>query len=116
MKTNAEKSEVKEWLSTVEAASKGQHYPKLWKKVYRLIDVPSRKRSGVNLSKISQNTKEGDNVIVPGKVLATGEINHKVTISAMEFSGPALKALKEANCRIIGIKDIVKSDRICLII
>lgn len=94
----------------------GQALPKLWKRVYRLVDVPTRKRSGVNLSKISDNTKDGDNVIVPGKVLSSGGISHKVNISAIEFSAPALVALKEANCKVVSIKDMVKSDRICLII
>ena len=32
MKINAEKSKVHEWLGVLDEASKGKHYPKLWKK------------------------------------------------------------------------------------
>lgn len=116
MKTNAEKSSVKEWMSTIKDASKGQHYQKLWRSVYRLVEVPARKRSKVNLSKIDLNTKEGDNVVVPGKVLSSGVIKHKVSIAAIEFSEQALKNLKEANCKVVDIKDMVKSENVRLII
>jgi large subunit ribosomal protein L18e len=116
MKINAEKSVVKDWLSTLDKASKGEHYGKLWKRVYRLVEVPERKRASVNLSKITEYTQDGDHVVVPGKVLATGAMNHKITIAAMEFSEPALKSLKAANCKVIDIKEMLKAEKVHVII
>jgi large subunit ribosomal protein L18e len=116
MKINAEKSVVHAWLNTLAEASKGSHYPKMWKDVYRLVEVPARKRAVVNLSKIGRSTKDGDNVIVPGKVLSSGVIGHKVTIAAMEFSEGALRALKDADCKIISLKDMVKANKVNVII
>lgn len=116
MKINAEKSIVKEWLSTLSEASKKDHYPKLWKRVHRLVEVPEKRRVEVNLSKIESITKAGDNVLVPGKVLSNGEIKHSVTISAMGFSGSALKMLKDANCKIVPLKDMVKAEKVHVIV
>jgi large subunit ribosomal protein L18e len=116
MKTTNEKSSVKEWIDTLSGASKGEHYPKLWKRVQRLVDVPSRRRPKVNLSKIENNTKEGDNVIVPGKVLSDGEITHKVTIAAIEFSQPTLKTLEKSGCKVVKLKDMINAEKVHVII
>ena len=115
MKINAEKSVVHDWLNTLSEASKGVHYPKMWQRVHRLVEVPARKRIAVNLSKIERNTKEGDNVIVPGKVLSNGTIKHKVNITAMEFSSGALTSLKEANCKVVSLKDMIKTSKVNVI-
>lgn len=113
---NVEKSSVKEWISELSAASKKEHYPKLWKRVHELVAVPARRRVSVSLRKIERYTKEGDNVVVPGKVLSNGEIRHKVTIAAIEFSEPALRSLKGADCRVIGIKEMLSSKNVRVIV
>lgn len=91
MKINVEKAKVKEWLDGLSTASREKYYPELWKRVHRLTAVPARRRASVNLYKIDKYTKEGDLVVVPGKVLSIGEMKHKVTIAAIDFSAPALK-------------------------
>ncbi|MGI0100370.1 MAG: 50S ribosomal protein L18e [Candidatus Micrarchaeaceae archaeon] len=116
MKINAEKSVVREWLATLREASKGKRYGKLYKRAYELVEVPSRRRHEVSLSTIEMNTKEGDNVIVPGKVLSNGSLGHSVTISAMGFSASALRSLKDAKCSVVSIKDIVKSEKVRVLI
>jgi large subunit ribosomal protein L18e len=116
MKINVEKKSVKDWLSVLDGAAKGSHYGKLWKRVHSLVEVPSRRRPSVNLYKIDMYTDEGDNVVVPGKVLSTGQLTHKFNIAAIEFSGGALKTLKEANCKVIDIKEMVKADNVHVIV
>lgn len=115
MKINVEKSSIKDWLSLLGEASKGKHYPKLWKRVYGLVAVPERRRHVVNLSKLDKYTKEGDNVIVPGKVLSTGELNHKLNIAAIEFSDSAVKGLEKAGCKVVNLKEMLNSDKIRVI-
>lgn len=116
MTTNAEKSDVREWLNVLSAASRKERNPKLWKRVHRLVSVPTRRRVSVNLYKLDKYTREGDNVIVPGKVLSVGEMTHKLNIAAMEFSAPALKRLHEADCKIVRISDMINSDRVRVIV
>jgi large subunit ribosomal protein L18e len=116
MRINVEKQSVKDWLAALDGASRGSHYGKLWKRVYSLSAVPSRRRTSINLYKIDKNSKEGDNVVVPGKVLSTGPITHSFSISAIEFSAEALRMLKDANCKVVDIKDMVKADKVHVIV
>lgn len=116
MRSNAEKQEVNEWLAVLSDASRGKHYAGLWKRVHSMADVPSRRRCSVNIYKLNRHTKDGDNVIVPGKVLSVGSMDHKINVSAIEFSGQALRALKSANCKIVKISDMVKADRVNVIV
>ena len=76
-----------------------------WIKIAGIISKPKRKSVAVNLSKISRYSSDGDTVIVPGKVLSSGELNHKITIAAVSAS---LEARKKA--KIISIEEIVKKN------
>ena len=53
-----------------------------WLAVANLLLKPRRKKVAVNLTKINKLTKANDSVIVPGKVLSSGELEHNVTIAA----------------------------------
>jgi len=116
IKITVEKGEIKEWLRLLAEASRKDHYPKLWKRVHNLVAVPERRRTSVNLYKIERYSKENDNIIIPGKVLSNGEITHRVNIAAVEFSEPALKRLKEANCRIVELKEMLNSKNVKVIV
>lgn len=58
-------------------------------------------KTAVNLWEINKNTKKGDSVMVPGKVLGEGKLDHSVNISAKSFSDSARKKMKEAGAKII---------------
>ncbi len=111
-----EKRNVSEWLAVLSEASKGKHYPALYKKVYGLLSAPSRRRNAISLEKLRKYTSAGENVIVPRKVLGTGKIDHKVKIAALEFSSSAKAALQAADCEFVDIKEMVKRDKVRLIV
>lgn len=75
----------------------------LWKKVAELLQVPSRKRAYINLYKINKYTKPGDIVIVPGKVLGIGKLDHEVTVVALSFSEAAKRKILEANGKVVSL-------------
>ncbi len=110
-----ERSDIKEWLEKLGNASRGKKYGALWKSVYRQLDVSRRKRVYVNLYKINKYTEDGDNVLVPGKVLSKGSLDHKVNITAIGFSEKALAALKESNSKVLGIDEMLGSSKIKVI-
>ena len=58
------------------------------------LDKAKRARIAVNLSAISRLTAEGDIAAVAGKVLASGELKHPVTVAAFNFSDAALEKIK----------------------
>jgi large subunit ribosomal protein L18e len=62
----------------------------IWKRIASDLERPTRNRRAVNLSRIARFTKADENVIVPGKVLGTGELTHKVNIAAFTVSKSAL--------------------------
>ena len=113
---NVERADVREWLDILSAASNGKDSPKLWSRVRYLLEVPSRKRAAVNIYKINRYTKAGDNVVVPGKVLSTGSMDHKISIAAVEFSGTALERLRTADCSIVKIQDMLGAKKVSIII
>ncbi|MBU1111823.1 MAG: 50S ribosomal protein L18e [archaeon] len=62
---------------------------KLWKRVAKDLSKPSRQRRIVNLYKINKFAKDGETILVPGKVLSIGELDKKVNVAAYQFSGSA---------------------------
>ena len=72
----------------LEKQSKGDKR-KVWKDISRKISGPRQNRSTVNVSEISKNTIDGAKVLVAGKVLGNGDIDHKVTVGAYSFSSQA---------------------------
>lgn len=67
---------------------------RFWRAIAKEIDGSSRMSIVVNISKLSKVTKPGECVVVPGRVLATGELSHKLTIIALSFSKTAIEKLK----------------------
>jgi len=107
VESSAENSNINEWLyaiSNSEARSSG-----LFKRISELVSLPKRKRIAVNVDKLDKLTKEGEFVIIPGKVLASGRISHSLSICAVDYSKGALQKLKAANCKIISIEEMLKS-------
>ena len=80
----------------------------IWDRVRELLLKPRRKRIAVNISRINRYTKDGDIVVVPGKVLSCGKLNHSVTIAAFDFSAKALEKIKQSNSKAILIEDLLK--------
>jgi large subunit ribosomal protein L18e len=58
----------------------------IWRDVSRKILGPRKNRASVNVAEISRNSKDGSKIIVAGKVLGAGSIDHKVTVAAYSFS------------------------------
>lgn len=79
----------------------------IWLKLQEMMEKPSSKAE-VNLNKLSRFTEQGDIVIVPGKVLGTGTMNHKITLCAFSLSESAAKKIIDAGGKIFSIKEFVE--------
>ena len=79
---------------------------KIWKAVANELLKPTRKMREVNIEKINRVTKENDTIIVPGKVLGSGDLDHKVTVAAFNFSENARKKIKD----ILTISELMKKN------
>jgi len=82
----------------------------IWHRVASDLEKPSRQRRVVNLSSLSRYTKENETVIVPGKVLGAGTMDHKLTVSALMFSGGAKEKLEKAGAKVVSLLELSKSN------
>ncbi|GGP21616.1 50S ribosomal protein L18e [Thermocladium modestius] len=80
----------------------------IWRYVAELLEKPRRSRVFVNLSKIDRYSSENDVVVVPGKVLGSGELRKKVTVAAFRFSDDAVEKIRGAGGDAINIAELVK--------
>ncbi len=80
----------------------------IWKRVAEELEKPRRKRREVNLSRINRYTREGDVVVVPGKVLGYGFLDHRVVVSAWRFSQKAREKIIEAGGEAISIEELLE--------
>lgn len=85
------KSNAKIWLSAIECLSRS-----------------NTRRTLANVGKISRLTKDGDLVLVPGKVLGGGTIAHKVTVGAYNFSEKASWKIQKAGGKTLSLEGFVK--------
>ncbi|UUX93452.1 50S ribosomal protein L18e [Methanoplanus endosymbiosus] len=82
----------------------------VWREIAKRLEAPSRNHAEVNLNKISRYAREGETVIVPGKVLGSGVLSSGVTVAALNFSESAIDKIKNANGTCMTIEDLVKSN------
>jgi len=85
-----------------------EHQADIWKELARRLDAPSSNYAKVNLSRLNRYTNSGDVVIVPGKVLGAGSINHPISIGALSFSENARLKLLAAAGTVVTIDEIIK--------
>jgi large subunit ribosomal protein L18e len=83
---------------------------KLWKRLAKELDRPTRSRREVNLSRIQRFAKDNDVILVPGKVLSTGVLQKKVNVAAWNFSAAAMEKIKAAGGKTLSIADLVKAN------
>lgn len=90
-----------------------RHYQKSKQKIWKAASdevLASRKnRPQVNVGEISKNSKEGSKVLVAGKVLGLGDIDHKVTVGAYSFSRSAKKKIESSGGVCLGIQEFIDS-------
>lgn len=79
-----------------------------WKRVLELLSAPTRKKPGVNISKLAAYVKEGGTAVVADKVLGAGVLKKKFTVAALSFSASAKKAIEAAGGKAISIVDAAK--------
>ena len=58
----------------------------IWKHLENELANSESHASEVNISKLASVTKEGETIVVPGKILGSGRINHKLTVCAFSMS------------------------------
>jgi len=80
----------------------------IWRRIAEMLSKPKRRRIAVNVSRINRYTKENDEVVVPGKVLGAGVINHPVKVAAFAFSEKARSKIIKAKGKCLTIPELAE--------
>lgn len=75
--------------------------------VAKYLARPIKKGIEKNLSEING---EKESVLIPGKVLGTGDLNKKIKIVAWKFSGSAIEKIKKSGSEAILIRDEMRKN------
>lgn len=81
----------------------------IWSRIAELALKPSSARRKINVSQIDKLTKDGDVIIVPGKVLGTGGISHKITLCSFSISNSGAQKILEKGGKILNFSEIIKN-------
>ncbi len=101
-----EKKTNPELIRTIIEAKKKKN----WNEVAAILSGPRNKKVGINLNRINDEVKEGDIIIIPGKVLSQGEITKKIKIVALNFSEKAKEKILKAKGEISDIFEEIKKN------
>ncbi len=82
---------------------------KIWEKASEDVLSSRKNRPEVNVGEISRNSKEGSRVLVTGKVLGLGKIDHKVTVGAYAFSKDAREKIESSGGACLSLREFVDS-------
>lgn len=101
-----ERKQNPELVETIILAKKNKD----WHKVAEILSGPRRKRADLNLEEIDKETKDGETVIVTGKVLSGGELDKKIKIVALSFSEKAKEKLLKSKIKPLSIVEEIKQN------
>ncbi len=79
----------------------------IWKKVSKKLSGPRKNRIRANLYRINKKTKKDDIIVIPGKVLGIGELDHKLTIACLEYSQSAQKKIESSGSTLLSIEELM---------
>ena len=96
-----------EIVDTILAAKKH----KKWAGIAQKISGSRKRYDSMNLKEIEEKTKEGDTVVVAGKVLGSGEISKKIRICALGFSESAKKKMSKVKAEAVTILEEINKNK-----
>jgi large subunit ribosomal protein L18e len=106
IKKQTKKKKNPELVNTINAARKN----KSWIKIAEILSSPRRKRKNKNINEIDKKTKEGEKVLIVGKILSQGEISKRISLVALNYSKKAEEKLLKAKCEFSKISDEIKKN------
>ena len=82
----------------------------IWRDIAKRLEKPKSNWAETNLSKLDRYAADGETIIVPGKVLAAGSINKKITVAAYSFSAAAESAIVAAGGKTMTIAGLMEAN------
>lgn len=94
-------------ISDLKAAGRENEAP-IWRDIALRLEKPSRNWAQVNVSKLT-HVRDGENAVVPGKLLAAGDIDRAITVVTFKASAAAKLKIEQAGGKVLTIKEGVSA-------
>ena len=109
MKTGPSNQHTQQLIISLKQAAMKENSA-LWKRIASDLERSTRQRRIVNIYKLDKYAKDGETVVVPGKVLGMGDLNRKLNVAAFTFSRQAVDKIKSAGGQVFEIHDLLKQN------
>jgi len=111
MSRNYDKSNprLSELIRKLRRASQ-ENEAQIWHDIAERLEKPRKNYAEVNVSKINRYAREGETVLIPGKVLGSGVLESPVTVAALTFSDAAISKIAGAKGQCITIEELLSSN------
>ncbi|MCQ1538500.1 50S ribosomal protein L18e [Methanocalculus taiwanensis] len=96
-------------IRTLRTAS-GENEANIWREIARRLDTSGRNYAEVNIGKINRYAQEGEIILVPGKVLGSGVLEHSVKVAALNFSDSAREKITQASGDCMTIEELLTAN------
>jgi large subunit ribosomal protein L18e len=83
---------------------------KIWKKISKKLSGPRRNKIIANLYRINKKTKKNQTIVIPGKILGIGELDHPLTIACLEYSKSAKKKIESSGSKLLTIEQLLEQN------
>jgi len=82
----------------------------IWRDVADRLSSSRRRRVAVNLSRLNRHTQAKETVVVPGKVLGAGRLEHSISVAAFSFSSQARLKISKAKGKCLSILELLEAN------
>lgn len=83
---------------------------RIWRQLSKKLSGPRKNRLEANLYRINKKTKENDVIVIPGKVLANGDLDHKITIACLTSSEAAKNKIEVSGSKLLTIEELLQQN------
>jgi large subunit ribosomal protein L18e len=80
-----------------------------WKAIALELERSAINKRVVNIARINKYAKDNETIVVPGKVLSSGELEKKLTVCAYQFSSEAQKKINR-NGKAVLLSEFMKNN------
>jgi large subunit ribosomal protein L18e len=82
----------------------------IWRDVADRLSSSRRRRVAVNLSRLNRHAKSEETLVVPGKILGAGKLEHPLIVAAFAFSKQAQLKIFDSKGKCLTIQELLKDN------
>jgi len=82
----------------------------IWKSIAKELSRSRKNRKELNIRRLNKYTSDNETVIVPGKLLGDGNLDHKLNVAAFRFTEGAKEKVEKSGGRIMPIQELMKKN------